>query len=90
MAGKDPITASQTLTTHQQPWADLRASDFRRMSLGWYVVILLLFPLTMALTFVLDSVLAGHVPSLFRCWANTSWVNRHRILRTLQTRDGDQ
>ena len=34
-----------------------QTSDFCRMSLGWYVVILLLFPLTMALTFVLDYVL---------------------------------
>ncbi len=41
-----------------------RVIDFRRISSGWYAVILLLFPLIMALTFFLESILGGDIPPL--------------------------
>ena len=41
-----------------------RTIDFGRIGLGWYAVILLLFPVIMALTFLLESMLGGDVPSL--------------------------
>jgi membrane protease YdiL (CAAX protease family) len=41
-----------------------RVIDYRRISLGWYGVILLLFPLIMGLTFIFESMLGGDVPSL--------------------------
>jgi len=37
---------------------------FGRIGLVWYAVILLLFPMVMALTFLLESVLGGEIPSL--------------------------
>jgi membrane protease YdiL (CAAX protease family) len=41
-----------------------RTVGFGRIGLGWYAVILLLFPATMALTFLLESMLGGDIPSL--------------------------
>jgi hypothetical protein len=41
-----------------------RVIDYRRISLGWYGVILLLFPLIMGLTFAFESMLGGDVPPL--------------------------
>ena len=41
-----------------------RVIDFRQISLGWYAMILLLFPVIMALTFFIESMLGGDIPPL--------------------------
>jgi membrane protease YdiL (CAAX protease family) len=41
-----------------------RVIEFRRIGLGWYAVIFLLFPVIMALTFFLESLFGEGVPSL--------------------------
>ena len=41
-----------------------RVVDFRRIGLGWLLFILLVFPATMTLTFVLDLLLGGKPPGL--------------------------
>ncbi len=41
-----------------------RVIDFRRISFGWYGIILLLFPVIMGLTFFIESMLGGDIPPL--------------------------
>lgn len=56
--------------TDQAGWLDYwrRAIDFRKISPGWFAIILLFFPMTMALTFLIESLLGGNIPSMDGAW----------------------